>query len=857
MVMLLLAQPPATLTGTAIDPQGPMIEAEVVLAQGPAPDGSVPILARATTDSEGRFSIAAPDPGWRPGRDVWPCLFSYRAGSGLVASVAALRQDRSSPIGLNVDAAGRRTITLRGVDGRPMAGVRLAPLAVRPVESNYAPVAIPEVLVERMEVTTGPDGRAVLACLSPGTNLISIRVAIPGQGTQALVLRESDFTSGSVTLDLKPAGRIAGNVVLADGRPAAGAAVEVWSLAGRYGRPAPVRFDSGPIRTGADGRFLMPPGLLAGVKYRALVRADGSRPVLTEWATPPDRPDGTVDLADVALTPQRALAGRVVDRRGQPVAGAEVIAGGEGVSTATDERGAFRLDGLDAGRSFLVVRRDGFRIDGRLVGAGENEIEFVPARFDEPARRPMTTLPGPLPLDERRRLARRVLEPFRVKVLARGEDSPKAWAIRSLMVFDPQAAIEALGRTTFQQPGDYLSFLKCEISGRLARDDVAAAVILAETIAEPHWRANALVEICAGLPADQADRKRQLIDRALAAARAEPLAKRKVWYLGEVAGLLLDLGEAERARAVFAEGLALARKLGPDGSDAIAVFASRLGQVDLAAALELIGHDDGEDDYALAIGNLAARIAATQPAEAERLIGTIRGRRRGLGAVFRACQNMAPADLSRARRIATALDDAGMRSAALIFAAYGLPASERTAPRDLIIRQALRGFDRSSGPADRGRWLLPALMPLAEAMDPALVPEFFWRTIADLGVANDPRSEYGRYDVLGQAILLARYDRAVAAALLEPAAKASPARGHDAGEMTPSEVILLGVIDPRRAAAAVEAMPEPTDLGTDGANWSRIILSEAIGDDDTGRWKRIWSIFSGLGGVLGRRDVLF
>ncbi|MBX6311904.1 MAG: hypothetical protein IRY99_03130 [Isosphaeraceae bacterium] len=53
---------------------------------------------------------------------------------------------------------------------------------------------------------------------------------------------------------------------------------------------------------------------------------------------------------------------------------------------------------------------------------------------------------------------------------------------------------------------------------------------------------------------------------------------------------------------------------------------------------------------------------------------------------------MARTDLARARRIALAQDDAILRTMALIFAAYGLPASEQEAARALI-RQALAEAD--------------------------------------------------------------------------------------------------------------------------------------------------------------------
>ena len=474
------------------------------------------------------------------------------------------------------------------------------------------------------------------------------------------------------------------------------------------------------------------------------------------------------------------------------------------------------------------------------------------ARFDEPAARPLTTLGSPIPLEERRRLARRVLEPFLVKVLARGKDSPKAWALRSLMVFDPAAALEALERTTFQQTEYYQSFLRSELSRKLARSDPEEAAAVAEGIPQAFRRAEALVEICVRLPHDQ-PRKRELIDRALLAARAEPEPKWKVWQLGEAAELLLDLGEIDRARAVFAEGRPIAEQLGPNASTYVGYFASRLGRINLPAALALLGGVDQAKDHVLPIGNPAARIAASNPAEAERLITKIRGLRESSGVTFRTCQNMAQADLPRARRIALDQEDARLRTGALIFAAYGLPLSQHQGARDLV-RQALVEMDQARHQLTRNYPNLAAFLPWVEAIDPALVPEFFWRTVAELPAPGDPCMEYGR-DVLYQPLLLARYDRQVASALIDPVARASAASRTDASQMIPYELSLLTALDPHRAVAALEAMPEPSSLETN-ANSLRIRLSEQVGSDDETFWNRTWSIISGLGGVLGRRDVL-
>ncbi len=419
ILLLLLAQEPAPLAGTAVDHEGrPLAGIEIVLARGQAPDGTVPILSRATTDSQGRYQFAAPAFDGRPTGYVAPFLGAYRPGSGLVASVTLLKKADFGEFRLAFDAAGRRRFTLRGPEGRPLAGVRLAPLTVRPRQPGYVPVTLPDVLVDRMEAATGPDGRVELACLEATTELYVVRATIPGLGTHALSLPDDRVKSEAVVLDLQPVGRMAGRVLRNDGKPASGAEVDIWSRSGSSASHQPVRFEAGPVRTGEDGTLRTPPGLLAGVKYRALVRTEGFKPVLTEWVTPGGLSDAAVKLADVVLVPLRNVAGRVFDRHGRPVAGAEVVAGGESASAVTDEQGKFRLVGLAPSHSFLVVRRDGFRIDGRLLEAGEEKVEVVLARFQEPATRPLTTLGSPLPIEERRRLARRVLVPFLVKVLA-------------------------------------------------------------------------------------------------------------------------------------------------------------------------------------------------------------------------------------------------------------------------------------------------------------------------------------------------------------------------------------------------------------------------------------------------------
>ncbi|MGC8641542.1 MAG: carboxypeptidase-like regulatory domain-containing protein, partial [Isosphaeraceae bacterium] len=637
---------------------------------------------------------------------ITPVIFAYRVGSGLVALVTRMRKAAPAEQRMALHRAGRRTFTVRGDHGQPLAGVRLAPLTVLPIPSNYFAAILPDPLVKQLEVETGPDGQASLVCLEPSTELLDVHVSIPGLGTYALALPREQSRTTVVTLDLKPAGRISGRVVLADGKPVVGAEVEVWSLRQGSYRVFPVRFEGGPVRTGPDGSFRAPAALLPGARYRALIRAQGFRPILTGWITPEGKANAVANLPDTVLKPPASLSGRVVDRQRRPVAGAEVLAAGQAISALSDSQGEFRLDGLEAGPTLLVVRRDGFRIHGRLLDPDVHSVGVVLARFDELSR-PMVTLSSPVPLDERLKLARRVLDPFLVKVLAKGEDPPKYWALRSLMVFDPTAALEALEKTTFARSDSYQSDLRWELARRLARDELEEAAAVAQTVPQAFRRAEALVDVCLKVPAQQQAKRKELIDQVLLAARAETEPRLKVWQLGEAAELLLDIGEIDRARAVFAEGRPIAKQLGPDAIEFVGYFASRLARVDLAAGLELLGGMDQAMTHVRQIGNLAARIAASKPAEAEQILSKIRGLSGSHGATLRACQQMAPVDLPRARQIALNQESVGFRAGALIFTAYGLPGSERKAARDLI-RQAMGELDRSGEQPDVHRSYIAA-----------------------------------------------------------------------------------------------------------------------------------------------------
>ena len=97
-----------------------------------------------------------------------------------------------------------------------------------------------------------------------------------------------------------------------------------------------------------------------GAYYRAEVAARGMLPATTEYVNPGARKGATFgDIVLQRLPEVRALAGRVVDGSGRPVAGLRVFQTGDGprrTETTTDEQGRFRLSGLYAGPAILLVK---------------------------------------------------------------------------------------------------------------------------------------------------------------------------------------------------------------------------------------------------------------------------------------------------------------------------------------------------------------------------------------------------------------------------------------------------------------------------------------------------------------------
>lgn len=244
-------------------------------------------------------------------------------------------------------------------------------------------------------VEAGPDGAFGFAALAEGR--YALRAALDDEAAyvDGVMVAAGDGGSGVVAVELQPATTVTGKLRDRAGRPIAGGEV---TLAEAESAPLPRT-----VTSDGDGNFRFA-AVLPG-SYLATARADGFYPSEPHALRVGRTPTGV----ELRLDPGATIDGRVVDERAQPVAGAEVQVSGEapdgtpiavtasssaasggahvepagelGIlrgpipypppvplpslapapkSFRTDDKGAFHLGGLPAGRLVVVATHPDF-----------------------------------------------------------------------------------------------------------------------------------------------------------------------------------------------------------------------------------------------------------------------------------------------------------------------------------------------------------------------------------------------------------------------------------------------------------------------------------------------------------------
>ncbi len=857
--ILLIGQSGAgpAITGTVVDPSGrPIAGAEVVFTAGEAPDGSVPILATTATDAAGAFRLDRPSADRRRGFLAPGVVWAYKAGLGLDV-VDLIRVDRPDQVHrLVLEPQELRRVTIRDAEGKPIAGLKTAARLGETERTGYLGVTVPDDWNDRLTAVTDDRGVASLPGLTRRIDLRSVRMSVAVGGAQVAMLLYAEGKH-EASLSLGRPARLAGAVRDESGAPIPGVAVEVWvrcglsTGAGRsvYVIPEAVRFDTGPVRTVADGSFQTPPLLRAGSTYRLVVRSAGYAAAISDWITLRGESNAMPPLTVRRL---RTLTGRVVDRQGRPITSVQVFPPGDGPSATTDAVGRFQLGAVRSGRSILLARGEGFRFGGALIDdTNPGPVELTLNRPGEPADRMMATLPGPIPQEESRVLARRVLGPYLKRVVAKGDDAAKLWSLKILRWLDPAALLEQVQKTTFERETT-ADYLRGQAALAFVADDPEEAAAIAETIANAASRAGTLVNLADLTPADDRARKLALLDRAALQARAAVLSSNKLFQMGEVAERWLELGESDKARALFTEGRKLVETLPPQKRTDAGSFPAHLARVEPDAALSLI-KDVGPMRWRQRIyGNIAIRLAYEHPAESEAVLNQLEEPIWRIWGAPRICRRLVRNDLPRAKRIAASLPNAPDRAYAWTFLADGLATSDRTGAA-AALDQALReidGIDRRNASDVYDPNPAGSILPLVERIAPERVAEVFWRGVALTAPGDDPRSDFGRDDPLAaEVLLLCRYDRDVAMMLFEPIAAYVRSRSlRDGNDIIPAVILALTLIDPKTAVEVVESLPPARTLDVnDRTNWARLTVAETLAMPPEMRWMKIWRFHSGCG----------
>jgi RNA polymerase sigma factor (sigma-70 family) len=831
-----------------------------------------PFLERTRTDADGQVPLEFARE--RSAATVWSAnVWAYQPGRAIAVTSVSFARKRPSPIviPLTLDQPANCTITVVGPDDRPIAGLRLTPRLLRRTDRRMVP-AVPGAWQEPLAATTDAKGVATLTYLPKIMVPLSIRIAGPGVAPHSLPL---DMAPGrNAILKLGRSGRVVGIVRTASGVPLANVPVELWVQGAdirqnNTGAPGGdrrmtldemIRLDQEPLKTGAQGAFQTPSNLLAGSTYRVSIRQDGFVPFVSDWVTLNGE---RATIPHISLQPLQKLSGQIQDRQGQAVGGAQVFLPAGGPATTTDALGRFAMVGINPGKAVMLVEKTGFRLQGRLVDPlSQTEVDSITLTRTSEAPGPgVKPLADPIPPEESRALADRLLEPYLHDAIENDNAESRLAAILALSEYDLDRAIELFQNGKFRDDDRLYRLISESIAAKLAAKDLARAEAMVESIADPATKASAYTRIAKALPASERGRKRALMEQATnllrdRLQRMDNLARLQL--VSAIAEQWLDMGERDRARLLLRD-----EEISND-----VLRTGNLGQLarlDPKQAMEqwqkqpTRGNSSQHDAWLTAI---ALQIATEYPADAERFLNMQDGRDNRFPSntdTLQLCRRLARVDPTRARRIAASLSDPGMRACSWAYVALGLAEKDKRAASEAMDR-AIQEIDRmrESGPVPEPDYVVggvllmypsnPAavILPVVERIAPERLSDVFWRA-----VALHPRIKTNRDDHLQRSssigfecTLLARYDRQVAAALLEPIAsyiRSLATRTGPRDQFEPSAMTAMACIDPRSAVALLESLTLPRDFAiANPVHQARIRLAELLGLPREKRWIRLW-----------------
>jgi hypothetical protein len=200
------------------------------------------------------------------------------------------------------------------------------------------------------------------------------------------------------------------------------------------------------------------------------------------------------------------------------------------------------------------------------------------------------------------------------------------------------------------------------------------------------------------------------------------------------------------------------------------------------------------------------------------------------------CWKLATVDPARTLRVIDGWPNIDSTPDFYFYLAVGARARDESISRQAF-RTALPGLDRMmEARPERFVSVGSQLLALAEHIDPALVPEIFWRYVAARLPYGNPRAR--NPDLTVRITELAWYDREVAAVLFEPIrtrmAQTQPTELATWG----FEFLTWSLIDPRAAVARLETIPVAEDTsGRDRSYAARLAVGASLARSRDERWR--------------------
>ena len=606
---------------------------------------------------------------------------------------------------------------------------------------------------------------------------------------------------------------------------------------GRFPFPRPLQLsDFAEIRTGTDGTFRTPREIYGrNREFRVEASAEGFLPLQGGWVS--SEGGDLLRLPDLSLRrvkTLRVVSGRVLDRDRKAVAGASLFQSGDArqrTATTTDGEGRFRLAGVAEGTALVFAEKSGFRFGGAIAAAGAAGVEIHLARLEEPPLSTAKPSPPVLSRDQERAMARELLAPL--VVAARGGTLGQLGAsvIPALARVDPDRVLEMVENRVVPPSSGLLD----QIALAKSESDSTAAVTTIEADHDPFARASGFLAIAGAMPEAERPRQVELIDRALAEARRVEDPEARLNLLGRIADRWLEWGDVGRATPILREGQAIVASMPKDRfSFAAEEFAEVLAVIDFPAARDLFqrkGRTNVSPAEAATIdrhlGAAAVRLSAIDPAEAERLMSHVLPNPRDdsrMDEVLRICRKMARADLPRARRILESVGSSGdptfslrttVPAVGLCLIAADLAASDPTGARKLLDEAFVRlrevagsGRESTARPVPN---IMAAALPIVARIEPDRLEERLWLAAACRPPLAEQPQAHDVHERILLAMLVSRYDRAMAAAIVVPALERLPELLADPSGPHFDRLAVIQAVaahDPRSIAVILEALPD-------------------------------------------------